>query len=105
MEAIDCGKVLKALGEDTRIKIFEMLRCGKLCACKILEKLQITQPTLSHHMKILCDSGVVTAEKDRKWTYYSVNGNVLKEVLDFLGCCLGDKNASPDCCGKNSSCC
>ncbi|MGN1052420.1 MAG: ArsR/SmtB family transcription factor, partial [Candidatus Scatosoma sp.] len=59
MDANESLKILKALGEETRIKIFGMLRGGKLCACKILEKFNISQPTLSHHMKILCDSGLV----------------------------------------------
>ena len=67
MDALECTKILKALGEDTRMKIFEMLRGGKKCGCQILESLNITQPTLSHHMKILCDCGIVIAEKDWKW--------------------------------------
>ena len=78
-------KILKALGEETRLKIFEMLRGGKSCACKILEKFNISQPTLSHHMKILCDSGLVLAEKDWKWTYYSIDREKLNEFLDYLG--------------------
>ena len=92
MEALDCMKILKSLGEETRIRIFEMLRDGKLCACKILEKLNITQPTLSHHMKILCESGIVFSEKDWKWTYYSSDDEKLQEVLDYLGCCKGNRN-------------
>lgn len=85
MDALECTKILKALGEDTRIQIFEMLRCGKLCACNILDKFNITQPTLSHHMKILCDSGLVLAEKDWKWTYYSINDAKLQDLLAYLG--------------------
>lgn len=85
MNNSECIQILKALGEDTRIQIFEMLRNGKLCACKILEKFNITQPTLSHHMKILCDCGLVIAEKDWKWTHYSINCNKLDELLDYLG--------------------
>lgn len=96
METLDCMKILKALGDETRIQIFEMLREGKLCACKILEKLNITQPTLSHHMKILCDSGIVLAEKDWKWTYYSIDDDKLQAVLDYLSCCKGSRN--DNCC-------
>ena len=55
MEFADYIEILKALGESTRLHIFEMLRNGTLCGCKILEQLNITQPTLSHHMKVLCD--------------------------------------------------
>lgn len=97
MNAFDCMKIMKALGEETRIQIFEMLRGGRLCACNILEKLNITQPTLSHHMKILCDSGIVVAEKDWKWTHYSIDDNKLQEVLDYLSCCKGNRG-SGNCC-------
>ena len=97
MEALDCMKILKALGEETRIQIFEMLRGGKLCACNILEQLNITQPTLSHHMKILCESGIVLAEKDWKWTYYSIDDEKLQGVLDYLGCCKGSRNGDSCC--------
>ena len=85
MDADESLKILKALGEETRIQICEMLRGGKLCACKILEKLHVSQPTLSHHMKILCDSGLVIAEKDWKWTYYSIDCQKLNELLSYLG--------------------
>lgn len=84
MTAIECAKILKALGEDTRIQIFEMLRNGKLCACNLLDKLNITQPTLSHHMKLLCDCGIIVAEKDWKWTYYSINCDKLNQLLVYL---------------------
>ena len=77
-------QVLKALGDEIRLEIFEMLRNGTLCACKIQERFEITQPTLSHHMKILCDSGIVLAKKEGKWVHYSLNCEKLKGVLDFL---------------------
>ena len=73
------------MGEETRLRIFETLRGGRLCACKILEKFQITQPTLSHHMKILCDSGLIAREKEWKHTYYSIACDKLRELTDFLG--------------------
>ena len=76
--------VFKALGDDTRVKIFEMLKGGELCACKILEGLNITQPTLSHHMKILCNCGLVIARKDWKWTHYSIDKNKLESLKNWL---------------------
>ena len=63
----------KALGDENRIQILKMLHTGEKCACKLLEALNITQPTLSHHMKILCDAGIVKGRKVGKWTYYSLN--------------------------------
>ena len=63
MKFIEYTEMLKALGENTRLHIFDMLRNGTLCGCKILEQLNITQPTLSHHMKVLCDCGLVRQRK------------------------------------------
>jgi ArsR family transcriptional regulator len=60
--------------------IVDMLSCGELCACKILGRFQITQPTLSHHMKTLAACGLVDSRKEGKWTYYSLNA---KTVADF----------------------
>ena len=74
----------KALGDETRFQIFQMLKGGKLCACKILKKFSITQPTLSYHMKLLCECGLVSAEKDGTWNHYSVNFDVLKELTETL---------------------
>ena len=62
----------KALSDENRIRILKMLHHGETCACKLLEELNISQPTLSHHMKILCDSGLVTGRREGKWTHYSI---------------------------------
>lgn len=72
--------IMKALANETRLKIFNLLANKPLCGYLILDKLEITQPTLSHHMRILCDSGIVKAEKDWKWIYYSQNKTKLKEL-------------------------
>lgn len=79
--------VFKALGDENRITILLLLKSGEKCACKLLEAMKISQPTLSHHMKILCDSGVVTARKDGKWMHYSISPEgvlLLKEYLAQL---------------------
>ena len=87
------AKIFKALSDNTRLQIFDMLRQGKLCACKILEKLDITQPTLSHHMKVLCDCGLAESEKEWKWTHYWLNCQVAQQVADFVSDipCLNNK--------------
>ena len=51
--------IFKAFCDENRVRIIKLLRSGEKCACKILEEIHVTQPTLSHHMKILCDSGIV----------------------------------------------
>ncbi|MGE4282102.1 MAG: ArsR/SmtB family transcription factor [Clostridia bacterium] len=79
---------MKALGDETRIRIFDMLSKGELCACNILEDFNITQPTLSYHMKLLCESGLVNARRDGVWMKYSINEDgldSLKNLFDDIG--------------------
>ena len=80
---VENAGLFKALADKNRLMIVDMLSCGELCACMILEKFNITQPTLSHHMKILCDCGLVIGRKEGKWTYYSLNSETVK---NFRAC-------------------
>jgi len=96
---LDNARVFKAFCDENRLVILEMLQSGEKCACVLLEKLNITQPTLSHHMKILVDSGIVSARKEGKWTHYSIsaagceNAAILMRKLTTIletkceGCC------------------
>lgn len=70
--------IFKALSDETRVRIFDMLTHRELCACKILEEFDITQPTLSYHMKILCESKLVDYRRDGVWIRYSINRNTLE---------------------------
>lgn len=72
MDEKKAAAIFKALGDEHRIHILKLLRSGEKCACKLLETLDISQPTLSHHMKILCDAGIVTGRKEGKWMHYSI---------------------------------
>ena len=65
--------IFKAFCDENRIRIIKLLRSGEKCACKLLEEINVTQPTLSYHMKILCESGIVTGRQEGKWTHYSLN--------------------------------
>lgn len=67
------ARVFKALCDPNRLMIIEMLQSGEKCACKLLEELNIVQSTLSHHMKILCESGFVESRREGKWMHYSLN--------------------------------
>lgn len=80
----DTAKVLKAISDPKRLRIVDMLSCGELCACVILESFHITQPTLSHDMKVLGDAGIIKDRKEGKNTYYSLNRDNLSEVLQIL---------------------
>jgi ArsR family transcriptional regulator len=75
--------LMKALSDETRVKIFHMLSHGELCACNILDEFNITQPTLSYHMKILSDSGLVNSRRDGIWMKYTINKDNL-EILNKL---------------------
>ncbi len=76
--------LIKALSDETRLKIIDMLSCGEMCACNILEAFNITQPTLSYHMKILAESGLVKAVRDGAWMRYSLNSEKSQELRLFL---------------------
>lgn len=86
--------VCKALGDANRMQIVQSLAGGELCACKLLEQFSITQPTLSHHMKILCGCDLVDSRKDGKWTYYSLNCAMFKEFKLFIGDVICKKRAT-----------
>jgi ArsR family transcriptional regulator len=80
----DLISVFKALSDETRFKIFEMLKGGSLCACKILEKFNFTQPTLSYHMKTLTDCGIVECIKKGTWCHYNINKEKVNEIKKYL---------------------
>lgn len=69
----DNADVFKALGDENRLKILELLKQGEKCGNEILEKVKISQSTLSHHMKVMCISGIIKSRKEGTWTYYSIN--------------------------------
>ena len=92
--------VFRALGDENRIRILKLLQSGEKCACILLDDLQIAQPTLSHHMKILCDSGIVVGRKEGKWMHYSISA----EGANVAANCLKELT-SVNCGCENKSCC
>jgi ArsR family transcriptional regulator len=84
--------IFKALSDNNRLQIIDMLSCEELCACKILEKLNITQPTLSHHMKTLIDTKLVIARKEINSVYYSLNKNTINELDKFIQYIFNEKD-------------
>lgn len=84
MKIEDVVSICKALGDENRIRIVQMLIDGEMCACDLLEKLKITQPTLSHHMKILTQIQLVNVRKDGRWMHYSINCDAWKNFRDFI---------------------
>ena len=78
------ARIFKAFCDENRITILQLLQSGEKCACKLQEALSISQPTLSHHMKILCDSGIVVGRKEGKWMHYSIARDGAKVAADLL---------------------
>ena len=77
-------EVLKALSDRNRLLILDMLSCGEMCACDIMEGLELTQPTISHHMKILVRANLVKCKKQGKWMCYSINKPVVDDLFNYL---------------------
>ena len=85
-------RIFKAFADENRIKILEMLIDGEKYADSILKELDISQPTLSHHMKILCESGVVNERKDGRRMYYSISEAGRDMAFDMLAeCTMSDR--------------
>lgn len=85
MKIDEIARLFKILSDESRIKIvLELLKTEELCACKLLELVDCQQSTLSHHMKLLVDSGIVKARKDWKWTHYSINKNRIQEIENIF---------------------
>lgn len=77
-------EMFKALSDKNRLLILDMLSCGELCACDVMEGLKLTQPTISHHMKILQHAGLVKGRKSGKWVIYSICQDTVDEVVDYV---------------------
>jgi len=78
------AKIFKAFSDETRLMVLSLLQDGEKCACQLLEQVSIGQSTLSHHMKILIESGIVTPRKEGKWTHYSFNHAGCEKAVDLL---------------------
>lgn len=88
MDYSTLATTLKAISSPIRLEILNLLSCGELCACDLLEHFQITQPTLSHHMKSLQENGLITLRKDGNRHYYRLHQsgyNILLEQLQSIG--------------------
>ena len=97
--------VFKAMADENRVRILRLLHSGEKCACILLDDLKIAQPTLSHHMKILCDAELVNGRKVGKWMYYSISPEGAAYAMESLkklttvNTAVEISNNKP-CCGK-----
>ena len=105
-EYVENAKVFKAFCDENRLRILQLLRSGEKCACVLLDDLHITQSTLSHHMKILCDAGIVQGRKEGKWVHYSIDPEGADRAVALLKQQLKidtqSQSERPSCCAKDT---
>ncbi len=78
------AKIFKTFSVAIRLEILDLLKNGEECACNLLEELDLTQSGLSYHMKILIESGIVTAREDGKWVYYTISEQGRQEIIEMF---------------------
>ena len=85
-EAIRMAEVAKALGDPVRLQLVDVLRkhAGKVCVCELVPLFDLSQPTVSHHLKVLRDAGIVDSERVGLWAYYYVVPDALQELSAWL---------------------
>ena len=93
------ARVFRALCDEKRLRILELLRGGEKCACKLLENLDMCQSALSYHMKILIDSGLVESRQEGKWTHYRIS-----EKGSAYACSLLKELTTPNTAAKDNNC-
>ncbi|NLK84917.1 MAG: winged helix-turn-helix transcriptional regulator [Aeromonadales bacterium] len=83
MDKNEVANIFKALGDKSRLEIISLLKEQEKCACKLLEQLNISQSTLSHHMKILADAKLIHVKKEGRWMHYSLNHELFDRLSDI----------------------
>jgi ArsR family transcriptional regulator len=86
VQAVRMAQVAKALGNPVRLQLVDVLRkhAGKVCVCELVPLFDLSQPTVSHHLKVLRDAGIVGSERQGLWAYYFVIPDALKELSGWL---------------------
>ena len=85
-QAVRMAEVAKALGDPVRMQLVDVLRkhAGKVCVCELVPLFDLSQPTVSHHLKVLRQAGIVSSERQGLWAYYYVNPEALEELSGWL---------------------
>ena len=84
MNYSEISQYLKVMADSSRLEILDLLSCGELCACELLQHFSFSQPTLSHHMKVLKDNNLITSRKDGNKNLYKLNHAVLDDITSRL---------------------
>ncbi|NUV61164.1 helix-turn-helix transcriptional regulator [Streptomyces sp. CAI-85] len=87
-QAADLAKVFKALGDPVRLRLMSMIASrgpgGEVCVCELTPAFELSQPTISHHLKLLRQAGLIDCERRGTWVYYWVLPGVLDRLAAFL---------------------
>ncbi len=86
--AVELATLLKALSDPVRLRLLSVVASrigGEACVCDISEGIEVSQPTVSHHLKVLRQAGLLTSERRGSWVYYRVNPEALQRLSDVLG--------------------
>lgn len=78
------AKIFKALSDERRLRILELLHHGEKCTCILTDEVNMPQSSLSYHMKILCEAGIVTGREDGKWTHYQISKQGSEKAIAVL---------------------
>mgnify|MGYP000857314879 CR=1 FL=1 len=98
----ETSKILKAISDPKRLQVLDIISCQEMCACDILDHFDFTQPTLSHHMKVLGEANLINVRKDGLWSHYSINKDECNKIIDYLTKIFND---SDDCiCYDKNNC-
>lgn len=81
---MDYAKLFKVFSDENRINVVKNLAGGVCCTCQFQEKFNISQPTLTYHLKMIKDSGLATSEKNGTWNKYYINYDVIDDMIEFL---------------------
>lgn len=84
MDFSEAALICKALGDSNRLQIIELLTSGEKCTCELLEHFNITQPTLTHHMMILSECGLLKSRKEGRKTFYELDCVNLTRFRKFI---------------------
>jgi ArsR family transcriptional regulator len=100
----DADRIFKALGDPARVRILEFLRspgagcctfAGQICACDVERVLNLSQATISHHMKLLIDAGLVAATKRGRWMHYTLKAEAFDRAAGWLKSFSSPATAAP----------
>jgi len=84
MDIKNLTSLFKALGDENRLRLINLLKRGELCCCQINQEMQLPQNLISHHLKVLRESGVLNSRKDGRWVHYSLNDHFADKFKSII---------------------